>query len=475
MNHPTIHAFRGDALGTDDATEVARRIKCGDISRREAIEASIERLKSLNPALDALAHECFSEALDAPSPTASTGFFQGVPSVIKDNTDVQGLPTRQGSAALTAAPPAKHHSRVTRQYLAQGFHLLGKSRLPAFGFTASTELAGGVCTRNPWHLGHSSGGSSGGSAALVAAGAVPMAHGNDGGGSIRIPAACCGLVGLKSTRGRLLTSEANSAMPIQIVTEGVLTRTVRDTANFFAQAERYHRNPALPPLGQVSGPNRRRLRIGFMVDSVTGAKTCAETRLTVEHTARRLEQLGHHVEETTLDMPDRLVGDFLLYWAMLASLVRTFGRPLFGPGFDQHRLDPLTHGLADHYRQHWWQTPGMLYQLQRCWRHYERAFDRHDLVLTPVVSHVTPEIGHLGAEVPFETQLARLINYTAFTPANNASGGPAISLPLGRSSGGLPIGMQFSARRGDEKTLLELAFELEAERPFQHLSDLAKP
>ena len=468
MTQHTLHAFTDDALGTDDATALAERLQRGDISTTDATEAAIARLQRVNLTLNGLVLDTYAEARERANNKHFEGFFAGVPSLVKDNIDLRGLPTRHGSAAV-GGKPMKKTSVLAKQYLAQGFNLLGKTTLPAFGFTASTEMAHAPATRNPWHLNHSAGGSSGGSAALVAAGAVPIAHGNDGGGSIRIPAAVCGLVGLKSTRGRLVTQEAAKALPVNIISDGVLTRTVRDTANFFAEAEKYYRNSKLPAVGHVTGPGKQRLRIGLMVDSIAGDPTCPQTRAAVETAAKQLSDLGHHVDVARIDLPQRFVDDFLLYWAMLAFFVSKFGRALFPQGFDSQQLDPLSQGLARYYRQRFLKTPGMLRQLRQSQARYAEVFNQHDVVLTPVLAHTTPELGYLGADVDFDTQLERLLRYTTFTPANNASGSPGISLPLGQAENGLPIGVQLNGRHGEERTLLELAFELEQVQPFIRL------
>ncbi len=468
MTQHTLHAFTDDALGTDDATALAERLQRGEISATNATEAAITRLQRVNPTLNGLVLNTYAEARERANNKHFEGFFAGVPSLIKDNIDLRGLPTGHGSAAV-GSKPMKKTSVLAKQYLAQGFNLLGKTTLPAFGFTASTEMAHAPATRNPWHLNHSAGGSSGGSAALVAAGAVPIAHGNDGGGSIRIPAAVCGLVGLKSTRGRLVTQEAAKALPVNIISDGVLTRSVRDTANFFAEAEKYYRNRKLPAVGHVTGPGKQRRRIGLMVDSIAGDPTCPQPRAAVEATAKQLSDLGHHVEMARIDLPQRFVDDFLLYWAMLAFFVSKFGRALFPQGFDGQQLDPLSQGLARYYRQRFLKTPGMLRQLRQSQARYAEVFNQYDVVLTPVLAHTTPELGYLGADVDFDTQLERLLRYTTFTPANNASGSPGISLPLGQAENGTPIGVQLNGRHGEERTLLELAFELEATYPFQRL------
>ncbi|HSW14141.1 MAG TPA: amidase, partial [Solimonas sp.] len=359
------------------------------------------------------------------------------------------------------------------QYLAQGFTVLGKSRLPEFGFNASTEFIGGLPpTRNPWHTDYSSGASSGGAAALVAAGVVPIAHANDGGGSIRIPAACCGLVGLKPTRGRFIDGEQARSLPVNIVSEGVVTRSVRDTARFFAGMEQAWRNPKLPAIGQVEGPGRRRLRIGLVRDSINGHATDAATRQAVACTAALLESAGHHVEEMPLSVKPSFADDFSLYWGFLAFMSVNFGRQLFHPAFDASKLDKLSLGLAAMYRRQLHKTPLMLYRLRKSRDDYARQFRRYDAVLSPVLAHTTPLLGHLSPEQDFESLFDRLLRYVAFTPLNNAAGSPAISLPMGATAEGLPIGVQLSAAHGAEKTLLELAFELEQAQPWRRIQDL---
>jgi amidase len=260
-----VHAFRDDVLADHDGVALAELIARGEISAAEVVEAAIARAERVAPPLNAIAAERFAQARSE-AERLPGGRFAGVPTFIKDNTNFTGLTTNHGSAAVRSQPAAKM-GVYAEQYMAQGFICLGKSSLPEFGLSATTEFADGGATHNPWHTDYSCGASSGGSAAMVAAGVVPIAHANDGGGSIRIPAACCGLIGLKPSRGRHVTPEAAQSLPINIISEGVVTRSVRDTATFHAEAEKYYRNPKLPPLGLVEGPGARRLRIGVVVDS----------------------------------------------------------------------------------------------------------------------------------------------------------------------------------------------------------------
>lgn len=470
-DNKTVHAFTNDVLGDLDATGLAELIRRRQVTAAEVAEAAIGRARRMQPLITAIEREDFESALATARHATPMGVFAGVPTFIKDNTDIEGLPTRQGSAAIPARPTATHGA-FAKQYLSQGFTVLGKSSLPEFGFNASTEFAGRAPTRNPWHTDYSSGASSGGSAALVAAGVVPIAHANDGGGSIRIPAAACGLVGLKPTRGRHIDAESVRNLPINIVSEGVVTRSVRDTAQFMAGLEQYWRNPKLKPVGLVQGPSSRRLRIGLVVDSITGPSD-AETRATVLATAKRLESLGHRVTEMPLPIGPRFAEDFSIYWGMLSFLVSTFGKRVIHPEFDARKLDNLSRGLAALYRKNMLQTPFVLYRLKKLWGDYARAFAHYDVILSPVLAHTTPELGHLSPEQDFDSLFERLTRYVSFTPLNNAAGGPALSLPLGATSAGLPIAIHLSANHGDERTLLELAFELEAAQPFRRIQDQA--
>lgn len=469
----TVHAFTDDVLADLDATAIADRIRRGDISALEAAEAAIARARRLQPLINAIELETFESALRAAREAGpGQGAFAGVPTFIKDNTDVQGLPTRQGSAAIPARP-APATGAYARQLLSTGLNVLGKSTLPEFGFNASTEFMHRAPTRNPWHTDFSSGASSGGAAALVAAGVVPIAHANDGGGSIRIPAAACGLVGLKPTRDRHLNAESVQSLPVNIVSEGVVTRSVRDTANYMAAIEQYWRNPKLKPVGRVEGPGTRRLRIGLVVDSITGPSD-AETRATVLETARLLQSLGHDVFEIPLPIDEQFADDFSIYWGMLSFLVSTFGKQVIHPDFDKRKLDNLSVGLAALYRKNLLKTPFVLYRLKKLAQRYAATFDTLDVVLSPVLAHTTPELGHLSPAQDFDALFERLTRYVAFTPLNNAAGGPALSLPMGASAQGLPIAVHLSANHGDERTLLELAFELEAAKPFRRIQDFAR-
>ena len=346
---------------------------------------------------------------------------------------------------------------------------LGKSTTPEFGLTGTTEplVQGPTC--NPWDPAFSSGGSSGGAAALVAAGVVPIAHANDGGGSIRIPAACCGLVGLKPSRARLTDIELVELFPVKIVHQGVLSRTVRDTAAYFEAAERYYRNPKLPEIGRVARPGRR-LRIGLFSELGEGAPSHPECVDAVTSVAGLCERLGHSVEVVPCPYDERFHEDFFLLWASLAFTVTRFGRHILHPEFDRSQVEEFTRGLSLHFRQNASKAPGAILRLKRFAHRHARVFDRYDVLMNPTLAMPTPELGFIGPEVPFDTALERLKWFIPFTPVQNVCGNPAISLPLAQSESGLPIGIQFSSAMGAERTLLELALELEDAAPFRTIA-----
>ena len=465
-----VHAFGDDALGDLDATGVADDIRAGRVSRADVIEAAIARTEAVNSALNGLAYEAFAQARETAS-SASAGaadsFFGGVPTFIKDNVDVAGQPTMQGTDAWVPWD-AVADGEFTRLYLASGLVSLGKTQMSEFGFSASAEHPRLGPVRNPWDTDSTAGASSSGSGAFVAAGVVPIAHANDGGGSIRIPASCNGLVGLKPSRGRLPLDPEVRRMPVTIVTNGVLTRSVRDTAAFYRESERIWRNPKLAPVGDVTGPGRQRLRIAVLTRSVQRECSPEVRKLTLK-AASLLEELGHRVEHIDEPpVPASFPDDFVMFWGMLAmAMVRT-GRRAFGDTFDRTRLDSLTLGLDRHTTRNLHRLPLAIMRLRRLRRRTAQFFATYDAVLTPTLADETPRVGYL-APTDYQQVMDRLISWVAFTPLQNVTGEPAISLPFAQSADGMPVGMMLAAGMGQEALLLELAYELEDARPWARI------
>lgn len=468
----SVHAFgedsSGDALGDLDAVGVVNALRAGTVSAGEIIEAAINRAEAVNPALNGLAYEAFDSARargELRQPYG--GYFDGVPTFIKDNVAVAGMPTMSGTDAWDPRP-ADTDGDFARAYLSTGLVPLGKTRLSEFGFSASAEHPRLGPVRNPWHTEHTAGASSSGSGAFVAAGVVPIAHANDGGGSIRIPASCNGLVGLKPSRGRLPLDRDMRLMPLRIVHNGVLTRSVRDTAAFYREMERVSANPKLPPVGDVTRAGKQRLHIAVCTHSVAREASREVSELTFE-TSALLEELGHRVSVIDNPVPHRFMEDFLLYWSFLAFALVRGGRRTFGETFDRNKLDNLTLGLEQHAARNVHRLPLAIARLARLRQVTARTATNYDVLLTPTLADVTPRIGHLDPTEEYQQIIDRLVEWVAFTPLQNATGQPSISLPLAHSASGLPVGMMFSAAVGQDARLLQLAYELEEARPWRRI------
>jgi amidase len=464
----SVHAFGDDALMDDDAVGLAARLRAREVSAAELVEAAIARTEKVNGALNGIACPDFDRARTwARHP--NDGYFGGVPTLIKDNTDQEGLPTQHGSDAFVARPK-KGDAPVVALAKAMGLTVLGKTQLSEFGLSPTAEHPRLGAVRTPWDTDHVAGASSAGSGALVAAGAVPLAHGNDGGGSIRIPASVNGLVGLKATRGRVPGILQYRMMPVRIVHEGVLTRSVRDTAAFLREVERRAPLRGARPVGDVTGPGTRRLRVAMVTTSPATTLSPEAVTLT-QRTAALLEGLGHKVEEVPPMFGANLADDFILYWGFLARLLTGMGRSL-GDRWDVSRTDPLTRNWAENFSRHKTRLPGAVRRLRGIGAVLEEFHRTYDVLLMPTLGHATPAVGHLDPTQPHEQYLERVLRWVVYTPITNASGHPSLSLPLTRTADGLPFGMMFSAALGQEALLLELAYELEQAQPFARIQDV---
>lgn len=457
-----------DELGTWDAVRTAAAIRDGEVTTAEVVAAAIERAHASED-LHAIAAPLYARAR-ARATHGVRGALGGVPTAVKEMFALAGAPLRHGSRAW------RHHRAartdpVTRQHLDTGLVPIGTTQMSEFGFTPTTEPLGWPSTHNPWRRGFSPGGSSGGSSALVAAGVVPIALAGDGGGSIRIPAAACGLVGLKPSRGRMAPMPEVDRAPLSVVVPGVVARSVRDVATYHAAAERSLPAPAgHDPIGEVTGPAARRLRIGVTTAAPNGAPVDRAVAAATTATADVLADAGHHVREVDLPPADGFEEAFITYFGLLAAATHLLSRQTLGSDFDPGLFDPWTRGLAARGRRQAWRLPLVLRELQQGIRANHDLHGGLDVVLTPTTAHPAPPHGHLGPTVPFDDHLDRLRRYMAFTPLHNVAGTPAISVPAGTSPSGLPIGVQLAALQGQERMLLELAFELEELQPWPQLA-----
>jgi amidase len=349
---------------------------------------------------------------------------------------------------------------------------LGVTRMSEFGLSPAPEHPRLGAVRNPWNTAHTAGGSSSGAGALVASGAVPFAHAVDGGGSIRIPASCNGLIGLKPSRGRLPLDTDLRRIPIRIASNGILTRSVRDTAAFYREMEKQHRPRYLAPIGDVTGPAASRLRIAVATRSVIG-ECLPEVRNETLRVAGVLENLGHHVELLdAVPVDNSFVEDFLSYWALSAFALVRMGKHRFGDSFDSSKLDLFTHGLVQQGSKSLAGAPGVIARLSMARRRSQRFYKKYDVLLTPTVAKPPVPVGDLSpVSTDFETLLAQVVSWVAYTPFQNVTGEPSMSLPTGQSSSGLPVGTMFSAPRGQDARLLHLAYELNETQRWRRIDD----
>ncbi|MBV7429698.1 MULTISPECIES: amidase family protein [unclassified Acidovorax] len=446
-----------------DATAQAALVRAGHLQPAQLVQASLARVADVNPRLQALVELCPDRARGQWQGPPSPGPFWGVPFAYKDAVDLQGTHRRSGSRLQADAALSSASSPLVARCEASGLIAIGKTATPEFQLSATTEPLLGGPVRNPWNPLHSPGGSSGGAAAAVAAGMLPMAHATDGGGSIRIPASCCGLFGLKPSRSRMQGSGPRDAG-----VDHAVSRTVRDSATLFWWNQRGDGAAPLPPMPAVHGPSARRLRIGFAPQNLFGEMPDPAVLQEVTRVARLCERLGHQVQPFAHGIDgERFFDAFMVAWSGGAERAlqqaEGTGRP------PDTLLEPWTLHLARHARA----LPAGA--AARAGAHFAAVgaqvnawFDAVDVVLSPVAASEPPPLGWLAPTVPGATLWARLMRYASYTPLHNVAGTPAMSVPLGLSARGLPIGSHFAARVGDEQTLFALAYELEQADPWSH-------
>ena len=461
-------------VGQHDALGLAELVRSGDVSAHELLDQAMASIEAVNPAVNAVTTRFEDRARRAIDAGLPPGPFRGVPFAIKDLwTNVAGLTTTNGSRLFAPGPPSADDSEVIARYRRAGLVLVAKTNTPELGLSPSTEPALSGPTHNPWDLGVTSGGSSGGAAAAVASGIFALAHASDGGGSIRIPASCCGLFGLKPTRGRVPVGPERSEGWNGMSTQHVVTRSVRDSAAALdatagpMAGDPYWAPPASGSYLVDAGVDPAPLRIGLIVEAPTGTPVDPACRDAAEATARRCAQLGHDVVPRLWPpiLEDLVAARSSIVPAQVAVGVDSYlagtGRTL-GPD----DLEPMTRLLVDHGRS----TSAAAYiaavqAMHRLGRTMGELFDDIDVLVTPTLAQPPGPLGALGGD-----DLDRFIqtsgSMTAFTYLVNLTGQPAMSLPLDRMAGGIPIGSQVVGRFGDEATLFRLAGQLERAHPW---------
>ncbi len=458
------------------ASELAALVRAGDLSAREVVEASLRRIDELQPRINAFTHVAHDAALAAADDIGPDDArpFAGVPVAIKDNRSVAGMPLTMGSDVFGELV-TQRDSYLVRRLREAGFVIVGKTSMPEMGILPTTEPRRFGPARNPWDTDRTPGGSSGGAAAAVAAGMVPVAHGNDGGGSIRIPAACCGLVGLKPARGRV--SVGPDGGHSFLVCDGVLTRTVRDTAallDVLAGPEPGDATWAPPPPAAgytaLCEVDPGHLRIGLTVEppleDATVDPACEQA---ARDAASLLESLGHHVEEITPPWSGlELLPDFVRSFGPLVSFTTWLGGHLNGRETTAEDVEPLTWMLYEHaLAQDTMKYLIAEHRLESVARSIVQALAPYDVVLTPVVARRPVPIGEIDGLGPDPMAKFRKSGYfTPFTAIFNVTGQPAVSLPLYHGEDGLPTGVQLVGPPAREEALLSLAVQLEAALPW---------
>ena len=456
-----------------DGLDLAKLVKNGDVSVQELAALALKAAERVNPHINAII-ETYD---DAPNATVNDGPFSGVPFLRKDLFVEEAGRLNENGSRLWKGYRSEADSWLTTQFRQSGVNIIGRTTTPEMGLSGSTESLHTGKTRNPYNLELMAGGSSGGSAASVAAGVVPLAHASDGAGSIRIPASACNLVGLKPSRGRVNAAPASGVQPYDFAVNFVVSRSVRDSAAMLdalqgsepgayveiVQPER----PYLQELDQPLAP----LRVAFTHAQWGPMSTESELVALTQQTAIHLEQQGHQVTEDTITYNyDEYLHAMVVLWSIGMDVFHDESAAMFGRKVDETTLEAVT--LAQY---HWAKTLTMNdYQLaidviNQVNRESALFFEKYDLLLTPTLSRVPQPIGYYSqdnSELNFQEFFRRCDDSMAYMPLTNFTGQPSISLPLGMSSAGLPLGMQFISRFGDEATLFRIAAHFEQAMPW---------
>ncbi len=462
-----------------DAVGLAELVANGDVTPTELLEAALARSERLNPKLNAIVIDMEQEARDAITSGLPDGALRGVPFLLKDlHIYYAGVPTTSGSAMFADFVP-DHDSEIVSRYKRAGLVIFGKTASPEFGLSTSTESKIFGQTHNPWNLELTSGGSSGGSSSAVAAGIVPAANASDGGGSIRIPASCCGLFGLKPTRGRTpFGPDAGEGWSGMSAMHSV-TRSVRDSAVLLdathgAELGAPYFAPATSrPFRDEVDASPGRLRVALQTTAWNGADVHADCRAALEHAAKLLARLGHDVEEAPLDIDYETLGHAT--GAIMAANVRATlldrAAELGHDGLGEGDVESITRIMVDNVEQRsaedYARAVKRIHALGRQIESFLQPGDGYDLILSPTMATPPLPLGVLSLSSPDLAEYGRkIVGTVGFTQIFNASGQPAMSVPLHWNADDIPIGIQIAARFGEEATLFRVAGQLEREQPW---------
>ncbi|WP_313808627.1 amidase family protein [Sphingobium sp.] len=472
-----VAATRTDPFDAHDALGLAELVRKKQVSAGELLEAAIGRAEAFNPRFNFLAQKHYDYGRAAIARGLPQGPFSGVPWLLKDlNTYMAGLPTENGSRFFKGYRPDVT-SELVRRIEKAGFVIFGKTTVPELGLTGTTENKLNGDTRNPWNPAHITGGSSGGAAAAVAAGVLPAAHATDGGGSIRIPASCCGLFGLKPSRGRVPMGPPRTEGWGGLSVHHAVTRSVRDSAAILDATQgpepggRYAAPTPEESFLSLIGSAPGKLRIALMLAPASGSPVDPECVEAAKAAARLCESLGHHVEEASpkLDMAALGAASFVLIASNVAADMLDRAKAT-GQAIGPDVLEPITLGFVAYGQK----TTGMDFArannaLQAGALTMARFMADHDVILSPTLAAPPLALGriNLSPDTDFVHWGERTATFSPFAQIANMTGQPAMSVPLGMAKNGLPIGVMFTGRYGDEATLLRLAAQLEGAAPWK--------
>jgi len=458
-----------DDLALLDATAQAELVRKQEVQPIELVEAAIERIARLNPTLNAVVTPMYDIARRTAAGTLPQGPFSGVPFLLKDILAFyRGVKISLGSKLLRDFVP-DHDSELVVRLKQAGLIIVGKTNLPEFGLLPTTEPQVFGPARNPWDTGRTTGGSSGGAAAAVASGMVPMAHANDGGGSIRIPASCCGVFGLKPTRARNPLGPDFGDIFSGMVVEHAVTRSVRDSAALLDATsgpdlgDPYWAPPPKRPYAQEVHRDPGRLRIACTTETDTPAPVHADCIAAVEDAAKLCADLGHTVAAAKPKLDGQQVAEsFTTVWTSgLAATLKMIGA-------QKDQVEPITWALneiGNHYSAADYILA--LQTIQKLSRAMARFFEDYDVLLTPTLAEPPVPLGAFDSPADNPLQgFQRAAEFIPFTPICNLTGQPAMSVPLFWNAETLPVGAHFMGRFGDEATLFRLAAQLEKARPW---------
>lgn len=463
-----------------DATDQAALVASGDVSPSELLEAAIERIERIDPALNAVVIRWFDHAREtAASADLPDGPFRGVPFLIKDLfATYAGQRISNGNVAFKEANViADADTTLVSRYRAAGLVMAGRTNSPELGTVPTTEPVAWGATHNPWDTTRTPGGSSGGSAAAVASGMVPFAHASDGGGSIRIPASCCGLVGLKPSQGRITLGPLRDESGLAV--EHCVSRTVRDTAALLdatrgpGVGDTVIAPPPARPYVEELGADPGRLRIGILDHHAQGQRVDTEVTDAAQAVGRLLESLGHHVEAAWPEaLEDKTLGStFGAMWSTNVGVLQRRFEEQLGRPLEEREFEPMNRAQAEFAKQLTAVDYALALSAVAQYRRKMHSWwqDGWDLLLTPTLGELPLKLGTIVND-PYNpmSPMRRAGEFVAFTPAFNVSGQPAISLPLEWTAEGLPVGVQLVAAYGREDVLIRVASQLEQAKPWAH-------